>query len=78
MLDQTEWCAQASRDFWVRRNVGGTRCVNLNPSCRWVADEVLLCDRGSSQFISDKIVGQLDVIMDLDRLMDVDDCKWSR
>lgn len=59
-------------------DVGVSHYTSFNWGCGQVVDMVWFRSCGLYQFRSDQIVGQRDVVADLDRLVDVDDCKWAR
>lgn len=78
MLDHTKWHVHAYGDFWVHWDVGGAHCASFNLGHKWVVNTVSLCSRRQGHFRSDQIMGQWDVVADLDKLVDVDDCKQAR
>lgn len=60
-----------ARDFWVCRLASGAYCISLNLGHNWVADAVWICSHRLGQSEFDQILGQRNVVMDLDRLADV-------
>lgn len=72
MLNQTKWRVQASGHFWVRRDVGGTCWASFN-----LGQGGLRIRRSQSESVLDliRLWRQWDVVVDLDRLADMDDYK---
>lgn len=74
MLDQTGWLAQSSRYFWVHRATDGTPCAGSN----------LVADRHTDAVAGPNLVmitvnhGAMELATNLDRLVDVDNCKRAQ